>query len=214
MGDKYIIEIEENSCHALPDDVVYRAKNLPETRCYFLKSELKKLEKYDPEEEYDRGYEQGFEAGQHEATSIEFEKGYEKGLDDTWEATKKIISTDDSALSWTELEKIFGTYNIDDILEGVTPAEAIAKIEAYYSVFSIEEKAKAEAEIRVGDEVELISDGTKGVVYEVVPGQVNGFYIAGRLVHFCWRTEDVKKTNRRFPEIAELLKKMKEVEEK
>ena len=81
----------------------------------------------------------------------------------------------------------------------------ISKIKAY------EEKQKAETEIRVGDEVRILSDGTKGVVTAI-----NGEFIEGMIDATCgfrWYRKDIQKTNRHFPQVSELLEKMKEVEE-
>lgn len=72
-----------------------------------------------------------------------------------------------------------------------------------------DEWKRKKEEIRVGDEVIIKSDGVKGVVLdEDLCGEFsvfteNGCCEAYRKIHF-------EKTGRHFPEVAELLKKMKE----
>ena len=69
---------------------------------------------------------------------------------------------------------------------------------------------RTEEEIHVGDEVTLFGRA-KGLVYIVGEEMLEGVYSnCDRLIPFCWRKKDCRKTGKHFPEIAELLKKMKE----
>ena len=57
------------------------------------------------------------------------EQAYQNGLDDAWEAVRKIIPI------WTrscqECISLFGSYDIDKIFNGLSASEAIAKIREY-----------------------------------------------------------------------------------
>ena len=77
-------------------------------------------------------------------------EAYQKGLDDAWEAAKKIVC--DEELDWNTLLHIFNRGNFDGIFGDFSASEAIEKLKAY------EEKQKAENEINVGDEVDWSGD--------------------------------------------------------
>lgn len=88
-----------------------------------------------------RGYKDGYEAGQHEATTLE----YQQGLDDAWETIREIART-----TYAQRSEIFdGLQDILSIMQKFSPSEVITKIKAY------EEQQKAD-EIVVGD---IITDG-------------------------------------------------------
>ena len=84
-----------------------------------------------------------------------------------------------------------------DVLENISASEAIEKIRQY---------EQEKEEIQVGDEV--ISPNGKGVVTEITDIYVRIMYAkgSGQVV----KSEDLTKTGRHFPEIAEVLQKMKE----
>lgn len=126
----------------------------------------------------EEAYQKGYDAGQHEATTLEYQQGleegkkqaraqahldvchdiervahgnYQQGLDDAWECAKRIcIEQVYGGLGCAELNKIFGKYSICNIIRTESAQEAIDKIRAY------EEQQKADAEIKVGD---IITDG-------------------------------------------------------
>ena len=83
---------------------------------------------------------------------------YQRGLDDAWEAAKKIFGYEiDGGIPIDEIGNVFGyaedkTFCTADIIRHNTAAEAIAKLKAY------EEKQKADEEIKVGDEVNWLGD--------------------------------------------------------
>ena len=67
---------------------------------------------------------------------------YKRGLDDAWEAARKISVIElNGGLTGKELMKIYGTMDIHKIYDDNTASEAIDKLKAY------EEKQKAEDEI-------------------------------------------------------------------
>ena len=119
-------------------------------------------------------------------------KTYEDGLNEAWEVARKIGSAD--GYKCGELEEIFGSLSISNILCTNTASEAIAKIKEY-------------EEIKVGDEVVNVA-GKKSVVVQVeglVITIVESDGVVGR-----WSKEDFKKTGRHFPQIEEILKLMQE----
>lgn len=78
------------------------------------------------------------------------EAEYQRGLDDAWEAARKIVCDDE--LDWNTLLHLFNRSNFEGIFGDFSPSEAIDKLKAY------EEKQKAENEINVGDEVDWSGD--------------------------------------------------------
>lgn len=121
---------------------------------------------------YKCGYEEGRCKGyKNRCIEEEFQNinKYECGLNDAWEAVKKIVCTE--GYNWTELEYIFNTRTLSQIFNTYTASEAIEKIKGY------EEKLK-ERVFKIGDRVrtlidkdrtgtELLPIGTIGEVIEV-----------------------------------------------
>ena len=131
---KYIIELE--------DDIKYLIINgRADNRCYTLVRPVTELELLNSDY-----INEHFGDLQDEA--------YQCGLNDAWEAAKKIFGYEiDGALNIDELKKAFGSnvYCTADIIRANTAAQAIAKLKAY------EEKQK-EDEVKVGDEVAFHHD--------------------------------------------------------
>lgn len=162
----------------------------------------------DVKKRVEEAYHKGFEVGQHEATTLE----YQQGLDDTWEAAKKIFGYEfDGGLPVDELRNAFGfksgPFCTADILRTNTASEAIAKLKAY------EEQQKAD-EIKVGDEV--IALRGKAIVIRRYKDEYQNnedaceywYYDIGKIDHDA--TYNLRKTGRHFPQMAELVKAMKE----
>lgn len=150
----------------------------------------------DVKERVEGAYQKGFEAGSHEATTLE----YQQGLDDAWGTIIKI-----ALIPYAERSEIFdGLQDILSIMQKFSPSEVITKIKAY------EESQKAD-EIKVGDEVEAFCG--RAIVF--------GTFTDTKGEKFCryWypsddsfnkdKTENLKKTGRNYPQVAELLKAMK-----
>lgn len=75
------------------------------------------------------------------------DEAYQRGLTDAWETARKIVlSVDDGGLSVYDVSKIFGDESSHYVLKNYSAAEAIEKLKTF------EEKQKADAEIKVGDE--------------------------------------------------------------
>lgn len=153
---KYIIEIEDepfgrNDDPVIPHgmDELYRAKGF--NALVFDKNGLDKLTPFDKalSNELEEAYQKGFEAGSHEATTLE----YQQGLNDAWECAKRIVltKTDVNCPYFTvdELKKIFGYSTSQNVLCTYSASEAIEKVKAY------EQQQKAD-EIKVSD---IITDG-------------------------------------------------------
>ena len=125
---------------------------------------------------------------------------YQRGLDDAWEAAKKI------ALMDTETsENVTGYFGLFRIMENLTPMQAIEKLKAY-------EEQKADDEIKVGDEVislkangEVIEDMSPLIVTYETKYSYQGFD-AGGIFHNNPK-ERVRKTGRHF-DIEAILKEM------
>lgn len=128
-------------------------------------------------------------------------EAYEQGLSDAWEAARKICTN--WVLSDSVLSEIFGMdKTIDDIMKENTASEVIAKIQAY---------EQAQKEIQVGDEVEL-KCGVSPAIYMQGTNGSDEIYLLFNdgSCGMHSRSEIERKTGRHFPEIAEVLAKMKE----
>jgi preprotein translocase subunit YajC len=120
---------------------------------------------------------------------------YQRGLDDAWEAARKIIEMT-SPPYW----EVFNEYK-EDLFGKISAAEAIAKLKAY------EEKQKADDEIKVGDEVK-----TQGGIIFVVTKVTVGNLLVGLTndgSHCIFEMDRVVKTGRYF-DIDKIFKEMKE----
>lgn len=121
---------------------------------------------------------------------------YQAGLEDAWELMHKIAFYKDPHV----LIDAFGATTWGELLENNTPQEAIAKLRAY------EEK---QDEIKIGDEVTPKSKDAdwKGIVIGIEGGEAQVMTPDG---YSCGYPLDImKRTGRHFPEVADLLKKMK-----
>lgn len=151
---------------------------------------------------------EAYEQGLNDANYAIADDSYKKGLSDAWEAARKIGSNSMCGLKEVgfKFEPQSVGYNPSwYVVQNYSASECIEKIRQY--------EQKKDAEIRVGDEVKL-----KCVdVYAVYMGGVNGSDEYN--VYLCFRdgscgvhsrNEIERKTGRHFPEIAEVLQKLKE----
>lgn len=137
---KYIIEIDDNQLLEYDKDTdtyfrtLYKAKGF--NALVFDKNGLDKLTPLD--EKLEEAYQKGFEVGQHEATTFE----YQRGLDEAWEAITKIAKMPDG-----ERMMHFGEVWISNILNAYSLDQ----------IFTILKKSEFEPdEIKVSD---IITDG-------------------------------------------------------
>ena len=163
---------------------------------------------------YDRGYKQGFKDGEDieqkngAVTKVEIAKmEYERGLNDAWEAARKImLCKSKGGLGYEVVLKIFQQVDLTgtehfDILHKRSASEAIAKIKEY--------EEKKQEEFKVGDEV--ITDERKFVVLGIDSGEwYNLWCLDDGLTYDNICSKDLTKTGRSFPQLAELFKQMKE----
>lgn len=162
--------------------------------------------------EYDKGYKDRIaDIEKEEKLSIDAAEtyGYESGLNDAWEAAKKVACTNWSCgLDIGILEKVFGTCGTSTIMINFTPSEVISRIKDY------EEKQA----IRIGDEVENIVDVKPNVIGVVTKIQNRNdgdlcYYILGKDGSYWFKDSGIiRRTGRHFDEVGELLEKMKEGE--
>ena len=122
------------------------------------------------------------------------EEAYQKGLSDAWDAARTLWNTPNR-------KEIFGHTTFNTVLTTLTAQEAIEKIRQY--------EQEKEEQIQVGDEV--ITASGKAVVMGVGPVHFEYVYADGS--HGYDEVKNVKKTGRNFPEIAEVLQKMREGQE-
>ena len=125
---------------------------------------------------------------------------YQRGLEDAWEAARKVaLNSNDGGLSIEKLDEIFDRYTLQQVLKEYTAKQAIAKLKVY------EEKQKADEEIKVGDEVEVLNSGNKYLIAWISGTSICGFAHDG--VNCRLQPSDVRKTGRHF-DIASILKEM------
>jgi len=161
------------------------------------------------EELIEETYQDGVEAGKEQG-KLPIERAaalVEQGRNEAWEAASKLVS-----MGYKECNKVLndGVFTIvtnDEIFVQCTASEAIEKIRAYE-----QKKQEEDAEIHVGDEVYNMYAEIIGIVTHI--SEIEGFSILWRdgSVGKRKNISDFKKTGRHFPQISEVLKKMKEGE--
>lgn len=174
--------------------------------------------KEDVRTQIDRAYQQGYEDAKSELgqnaidlAHEENDRAYQQGLDDAWEAVQNITKDkDNGGYSGKMLMDLFGYLTIHEIVQRYAPQDVIRIIKEY------EKQQKQDAEqvqdIQVGDEVVSVY-GTKGVVVgmdiyedEVWLSLLMRHHKVPQFVKASW----VKtKTDRYFPQIAEVLAEMR-----
>ena len=127
----------------------------------------------------------------------EYDRGYEKGMEDAWETIKKtFLPQYEGGLSIDELVDVFGTFAYK---------EAKEKIDNYIK--------NKNAEFHVGDEVTIETRSSrKGVVILSEKSTINVIDYKGLVyIYPIDLVEDnLTKTGRHFDEVEKLLKMLKE----
>ena len=135
------------------------------------------------------------------------DEAYQKGLDDAWDAARKIFGSNvDGGYCMEQIREILGKRSLfctTDVIRQCTINEVIEKLKAY------EEKQKAADEIKVGDEVRWGEDLLVVTRFYENGGfnWCDGISKDGRAFHVL--AENVSKTNRRFY-IESILREMNE----
>lgn len=174
-----------------------------------IKEELMDAMVMNLEEAYDYGYDHGYtdaknELGQNaiDLAHEESNRAYQQGLEDAWEAAKKIKRMDIAERDAIFAEIGKSTYSI---IMSMPASEVIAKIKEY------EDKQKQDTEMKVGDEVYLLDENHPRVVTNVFDdgGRTRAVQISE---NGKWVVDDVKelhRTGKHFDQIAEVLKEMR-----
>lgn len=166
----------------------------------------------------EQAYQRGYKVGKDEAykSPLLTKDAYMQGLNDAWNAMQKFYEMSNADMESIGLpvnDMVSPHSNIYYILQNISVNEAFDLIRAYEG----QKKQKEDSEIRVGDEV-TDGNGIKGVVVGAFRNSFGVEYISvlGTGEDFevpqVMPREDYKKTGRHFPEIAEVLKKLKEGE--
>ena len=158
---------------------------------------------------YQRGYEGAYDTAYADAEEI-YESGkramYQKGLKDAWEAARKICLEEcDGGMQISVIKDIFNVSYYRDALRDYSASECIEKIRAY----------EQEQQIQVGDEVINTQTDARFIVTHMWVNNhgekgVSGFNY--ECSAFSTALDLVRKSGRHFPEIAEVLQKMKEAQ--
>ena len=128
---------------------------------------------------------------------------YQRGLDDAWEAARKIVlSPDEGGTSLLTIFAIFGVGSMQRVFRSYSASEAIAKLKAY-------EEKQADDKIEAGDEVKrkLASENDSRGIVTKEWGDI--YYImwsdgsSGK-----WYKDHIVKTGRHF-DIDKILEEMK-----
>ena len=194
-GMKYIIEIEDVPYVKRGKNALYMAKGF--NSLVFDQFGLDKLTPLD--KELEEAYQNGFEAGQHEATTLE----YQQGMNDAWGTIIKI-----ALIPYAERSETFdGQQDILSIVQKFSPSEVAAKLREY-------EQQKAD-EIKVGDEVCFVFSGGETIepfiVFSIKDDNGKKYYEGIQTSDGRWVSGGFKyfKTGRHFPQVEELIKAMK-----
>ena len=152
-------------------------------------------------EAYAEGYKEGMQLSIDDA---KLKKEYQRGLNDAWNAARKIVlSREDGGLfCYEERKAVFGCGNYMALKTFLAP-EAIEKIRQY-------EQAQEE-QIQVGDEViGIYSSGEQTNPFVITKWNSDYYFgIYSGSGEFCQGGLKLQKTGRHFPEIAEVFKKMR-----
>lgn len=151
------------------------------------------------DEAYQRGHDDGYEAGCATAFKPVSDAEYQRGLEDAWEAAQKIMDMPDPPY-WD----VFCEYK-NELFKKLSASEAIAKLKAY--------EDKRSDRIEVGDVVERYIDGkldSKGIYLEEDGGYWRCLFDTnGALMTFAYPKGQFKKTGKHY-DIASILEAMRE----
>jgi len=153
--------------------------------------------KADMQKKLDDAYQKGLEEGKKAFDLLDAERDaeYERGLNDAWDAARKInMEVDDGGLSVPDLGKIFAISGNCAIMRTFTAKEAIDRIKAYEA---------EKDEIHVGDEVK--GNSSPWVVTRIYEDLLKGIDAVGDVR--ASRMESIHKTGRHF-DIEPILKEI------
>lgn len=138
---------------------------------------------------------------------------YIQGLNDAWECARKIVlSSYDGGIPYKKFTEVFDNISSVSpyyIFENCSASEVIAKIKKY-------EEQHTDNEIKLWDEViikrsSLGFEGTKGIVINTNPSEFNGLIEV--LINYAtshhYKPENLEKTGKSYPELANILEQLK-----
>ena len=168
----------------------------------------------------EQAYNRGFKAGQENALAVNSNKFVEQGRNEAWEAARKFyLPIKDGGLFAEEIREIFGVESFATILKEFSASEAVERLRVYEN--EEQEKQEKDEEIHVGDEVILNANSsfganTKAIVIAYYKDDKAMFPYSVMIKDGDTDWVDIDeidhKTGRHFPEIAEVLNKLKEDE--
>lgn len=143
---------------------------------------------------FDNGYDQGYADATIDLAHEENDRAYQNGLEDAWEAARKLVDMSDK-----DIEKCFdvvalNTNGFKGILHHISAFGVIEKIKEY------EEQQNT---IQVGDEVYSEEDDLRFVVTRIYEGRYEGVCTDGAA--YCPLPNDIKKTGRHTETILKVL---------
>ena len=200
---KYIIELDDRiklvtSVGFTENGVVYTTSdyvhNLEELNSDYINEHFGELQ----DEAYQRGHDDGYEAGCATAFKPVSDAEYQRGLNDAWEAARRIVcKTDVGGMALDTLKEVFGLISTASIIADNTAQEAIDKIKAY--------EDKHSDCIEVGDEV--IAPCGKAIVTAIKNEFAYYLYADGDCG--CTESKNLKKTGKHY-DIASILEAMRD----
>ena len=177
-------------------------------------------------EDTSEAYRRGYETAKHECEDCKinigveairkeaYEKAYEQGRKDgkiegqaeTWVCVKKIaLHPEEGGIARGDIRKIFGCHHFQTVFRDCSASECIEKIRAY--------EQEKEEQIQVGDEVKNTQTDARFIVTHMWVNNSGEKGVSGfnyECSAFSTALDLVRKTGRHFPEIAEVMQKMKE----
>lgn len=139
----------------------------------------------------EKGKIEPFEPNKYDYDKV-YDEAYQNGMNDAWEVARKIAH----GTCWNEVLEKTGKVCAADVLDTYTASEAIDKIREH----------EQNCDLKIGDEI-LFDGNVKGVVYNI---SERVYCFTENATVECFLRSEIKKTGRYFPEIVEILKKIRE----
>ena len=183
-GEKIIFENNTDSSFGVETGIIFHKSGLYDVD---ISNNHVVVSKVDEKKAIEEAYQKGFETGQHEATTLE----YQQGLNDAWERARKIVTWPDRSLVNSD------TFDLDpgeNIFTKYSASRAIEKLKAY-------EQQKADAEIKVGDEIKNTLELMNNAVGYFIEPTNNEYYMVLRYVNgkidiVAWHKENCVRTGK------------------
>ena len=181
-GEQIIFENNTDSSFGVETGIIFHKSGLYDVD---ISNNHVVVSKVDERKAIEEAYQKGFEVGQHEATTLE----YQQGLDDAWATVKRLID-----LWYKDEFDVFGDSSLVNFIGEFTASEAIAKIKAY-------EQQKADAEIKVGDEIKNTLELMNNAVGYFIEPTNNEYYrvlryVNGKIDIVAWHKENCVRTGK------------------